>query len=362
MRLYQIFGAIFLVITSLNGQDIDIQHITYPKAKASLTELKELLAIPNDANHPEDIEKNIVWCNERLSKIGFTTKRLETKTVPLLLADYQNKVNEKPTMLFYFHIDGQPVDPSFWFQKDPYQAQLKESKEAEGWVDINWDLLKGETLNPEWRIFARSSSDDKSPFLMFIIALETLQEEGKALPYNLKVVLDMEEEIGSPRLAQAVLENKSELAADMLIIYDGPKHITNQPTISYGARGITTLTIKVFGPTFPLHSGHYGNYAPNPGLRLSKLLSSMKDETGRVIIPGYYDGIELNEKTKAILASVPDNEKELMAKIRHWRDRPSGEKLPGIYSISILKYSWNVLRLGRAGGKNYCSGFGYSGN
>ena len=316
-----IFFLFFYFINNpLLAQPIDNNHITYPYALASLSQFKELLAIPNDANFKNDIEKNVKWCNEKFTKLGFTTKRLETKTVPLLLATFNKKIKNKPTVLFYFHIDGQPVDPSFWFQDDPYRAELKEQIEAEGWVTIDWNKLKEKELNPEWRIFARSSSDDKSPFVMFLAALETLTKNNQSLPYNLKVILDFEEEKGSPNLAQAIMDNKTDLASDMLLIFDGPKHLSNQPTIAYGARGITSMTLKVFGPTFPLHSGHYGNYAPNPGLRLAQLLASMKDEYGRVTIPGYYDGIRLDQKTKAILAMVPDNEKEFNGQTWNWRN------------------------------------------
>jgi len=317
MKKITFFLITFLFLNSNLGiaQAIDTEHISYPYAVASLPQLKELLAIPNDANYPKDIEKNIVWCTEQLKQYGFFSKRLETATVPLLLATSDQVSKDKPNVLFYFHIDGQPVDPSFWYQDSPYEATLKEEQEGEGWVKIDWNRLEEKTLNPEWRIFARSSSDDKSPFVMFLTVLEILKTNNKKLPYNLKVILDFEEEKGSPNLAKAVAANKIYLASDMLLIFDGPKHLNNQPTIAYGARGITTMSIKIFGPTFPLHSGHYGNYAPNPALRLSQLLSSMKDSVGRVTIPGYYDGIKLNEKTKSILSSVPDNEKVLMAKL-----------------------------------------------
>lgn len=307
---------IFIFIISIaSSQPIDGDHITYPNAVTSLSELKSFLAIPNDAHFPEDIEKNVSWCEQKLGAFGFTTKRLETATVPLLLADVIQNQKNQPTVLFYFHIDGQPVDPSFWFQDDPYEAVLKQQVEGEGWVPINWNRLDEKVLDSEWRIFARSSSDDKSPFMMFLTALETLRNGGNKIAYNLKVILDFEEEIGSPRLAKAVLDYQSALAADMLIIYDGPKHPSNKPTISFGARGITTMTIKVFGPTFSLHSGHYGNYAPNPAFRLARLLAGMKDEKGRVVIPGYYEGITLDDKTKTILSAVPDNEKELMVRL-----------------------------------------------
>ena len=315
-KITYLFITVLLLNSNLGkAQAIDTEHISYPYAVASLPQLKELLAIPNDANYPEDIEKNIVWCAEKLKKYGFMSKRLATASVPLLLATSNQVSQDKPDVLFYFHIDGQPVDPSFWYQDSPYEATLKEEQAGEGWVKIDWSRLEEKTLNPEWRIFARSSSDDKSPFVMFLTVLEILKTNNKKLPYNLKVILDFEEEKGSPNLAKAVTANKTYLASDMLLIFDGPKHLNNQPTIAYGARGITTMSIKIFGPTFPLHSGHYGNYAPNPALRLSQLLSSMKDSVGRVTIPGYYDGIQLDKKTKAILATVPDKEKVLMAKL-----------------------------------------------
>lgn len=313
-NLFLLAFILFLNI-SLVAQKIDTQHPSYANALVSLEELKELLAIPNDANFIADINNNVAWCETKLASFNFTTTQLPTETVPLLMAEYNKKSRKAQTFLFYFHIDGQPVDPSFWFQDDPYEAVLKKQVEAEGWVDIDWAELQSEVINPDWRIFARSSSDDKSPFVMFLAALKTIQNEGKELPYNLKIILDFEEEKGSPRLAKAVLENKEALSADQLIIFDGPKHLTNKPTIAFGARGITTMTIKVHGPTFPLHSGHYGNFAPNPALRLSQLLSSMKDETGRVLIPGYYEGIQLTDEVKKIMSEVPDVQREIMAKI-----------------------------------------------
>jgi acetylornithine deacetylase/succinyl-diaminopimelate desuccinylase-like protein len=274
--------------------------------------------------------------------MGFRTKRLHTETIPLLLADYAISNPTKQTILFYFHIDGQPVDPEFWFQDDPYHATLKKEVEGEGWVNIDWSMLDTNEIDPDWRIFARSSSDDKSPFVMFITALQEQRARGKYPDYNLKVILDFEEEKGSPSLAGAVEIYKEALQADALLIFDGPKHISNQPTITYGARGITTITIKVYGPTFPLHSGHYGNYAPNPALRLSQLLSSMKDEDGRVTIPGFYEGIAFDEETKSILARVPDDENEFRVKL----GIGSTDMVGNNYQESIQYPSLNIRGMG----------------
>ncbi|MDF1694925.1 MAG: M20/M25/M40 family metallo-hydrolase [Saprospiraceae bacterium] len=324
------------------AQSIDTKHITYPIAKKSLHQLKELLAIPNDANFPEDIERNLSWVDSVFHDMGFRTQRLETETVPLLLANYNSNNPTKKTVLFYFHIDGQPVDPQFWFQDNPYEATLKKEVEGEGWIDMDWSNVNSEVIDSDWRIFARSSSDDKSPFVMFLTALKEQRDRGVFPDYNLKVILDFEEEKGSPRLAGAVEKYKSALESDMLLIFDGPKHISNQPTITYGARGITTVTIKVYGPTFPLHSGHYGNYAPNPALRLAQLLTTMKDDDGRVTISGFYDGIEFDEKTKAILANVPDNENEFRVKL----GIGNTDKVGSNYQESIQYPSLNIRGMG----------------
>ena len=292
----------------------DLDKIALDQAYASFDKLHELLSIPNDAHSPKDIEKNINWAKNEFEKRGFKLKILETPTIPLLLAERKiDKANAK-TMLAYLQFDGQPTDPHYWFQENPYQPVLKEQREGEGWVGISWDHLKG-TLNPDWRIFARSASDAKGPCMMYLAAIDALDKMSEQTDFHLKVIMDFEEELGSPQLPKAVEKYRDDLAADVFVIFDGPRHISNEPTLTFGARGIATITLTVFGPTFPQHSGHYGNYCPNPALKISQLLASMKDEEGRVTIPGFYDGITLDEQTKSILAAVPDNEKEIQAKI-----------------------------------------------
>ncbi len=163
----------------------------------------------------------------------------------------------------------------------------------------------------DWRVFARSASDSKGPVTQFLSALDAMDRHGFSPDFNIKIIVDTEEELGSPNLPPAVERHRTELAADMLVILDGPPHISNEPTLKFGARGIATFTLTTYGPYVPLHSGHYGNYAPNPAMRLAQILASMKDEQGRVTIPGFYDGIELDESTKAILERVPDDEAQI---------------------------------------------------
>ena len=253
-------------------------------AQASFPRLKELLSLPNDAHYPKDIEKNVQWCEQEFAKRGFHLSRLETPTVPLLLAEKKQEKATK-TVLIYLQVDGQPVDSSHWFQDNPYKATLKQAAPEGGWEAIDWNRLYEEKIDPEWRIFARSTADSKGAVNMFLTANDLLLDKKLSPDFNMKVIMDFEEEIGSPHLPAAVVKYKEQLSADMLVIFDGPRHISNQPSLTFGARGISTITLKVFGPIFPQHSGHYGNWAPNPAVRLSRLIASMKDDDDRVTIP-----------------------------------------------------------------------------
>lgn len=218
------------------------------------------------------------------------------------------------TLLVYLQLDGQPVDPSRWQQADAWTPVLKERR-GEEWVEIPWERLESGAIDPEWRIFARSASDAKGPVAMFLTALDAMAAGGFAQQFDIKVIMDFEEELGSPHLPAAVGVHRQALAADSLVIFDGPMHYTNRPSLTFGARGIATIELVVFGPREPQHSGHFGNYAPNPAQRLARLLASMKDDEGRVTIPGFYDGVDLDAETRAILAGVPDDEAEIRRRI-----------------------------------------------
>jgi len=293
--------------TTICSQNLDGLSLKY--AKASFTELYEFFSLPNNAYNPEDIETNVKWCENAFQKRGFKTQRLKTETVPLLLAT-RDFPNAKKTVLIYLQIDGQPVDTSKWHQPDPYIPVLKEKNNDGNWNIIDWNNLEGD-INRDWRIFSRSASDARGPDMMFLKAMDIINDLNFQPNFNLKVIMDFEEELGSPRLPKAVLDYKKELTSDMLVIFDGPRHLSNQPTLTYGARGIATISLEVFGPRTPLHSGNYGNYAPNPAVKLSQLLATMWQEDGRVAILGWYDGIIISEEVKAILKQVPDDEEQI---------------------------------------------------
>jgi acetylornithine deacetylase/succinyl-diaminopimelate desuccinylase-like protein len=303
---------LFAAITLPAQKKPDHHAVAEKYAIRSFKEFYELLSLPNDAHFPEDIEKNVQWCEAAFAKRGFTTKRLNTPTVPLLLAERKisKPTKSTKTVLIYLQIDGQPVNPSQWNQESPWKPTLKEKNAQGHWQAIAYERLF-EGFNPDWRIFARSTSDAKGPAMAFLASLDAQAELKQEQNYNIKVIMDFEEELGSPNLPKAVNEYKNDLAADMLIIYDGPRHISNQPTLSFGARGICEITLTVFGPRNPAHSGNYGNFTPNPAMRLAQLLASMKDDDGRVTIPGFYEGVVLTEEEKRILKQVPDDETEI---------------------------------------------------
>ncbi|MDX1406800.1 MAG: M20/M25/M40 family metallo-hydrolase [Saprospiraceae bacterium] len=312
MRIICMFSLAVLVSTRAAGQDLDALADRY--ARAHFDTFRELLAIPNDAHFDDHVRQNVQWCEQAFSSRGFVTEVLSTEGPPLLLARRGPAAGDVSTVLIYLQIDGQPVDPDYWFQDDPYQAVLKQQAADGGWEIIPWERIH-EGYDPEWRIFARSASDAKGPVSMFLAAIDALDDLGITPNFQMKVIMDFEEELGSPHLPGAVETYRDALSADMLVIFDGPRHITNQPTLTFGARGISTVTLTVFGPNFPQHSGHYGNYAPNPAVRLSRLIASMKDDYGRVTIPGYYDGITIDAATRAVLEAVPDDERYIQTRI-----------------------------------------------
>lgn len=307
--------AITLIVLSLSSQNSkELEKAISLQLPDAYALLQDCLSVPNDAHFPEHVAKNVAWMEKALSERGFQTERLETGGPPLLLAERKGSVKAAKTVLIYLQIDGQPVDPSAWFQDDPWKPVLKE-KEGEDWKIIPWTSIKNGKADPDWRVFARSASDAKGPVVMFLSALDIAKREGYKQPYNLKVIMDFEEEQGSPHLPAAVLKYKDKLSADVLTIYDGPMHASKKPTLTFGARGISTITLKVFGPKKPQHSGHFGNYAPNPALRISQLLASMKDEAGRVTIPGYYKGVKITEDMLAAFKEIPDDEPALQRTI-----------------------------------------------
>jgi acetylornithine deacetylase/succinyl-diaminopimelate desuccinylase-like protein len=268
-------------------------------------ELLDLLAIPNIAADRANIRRNAEHLRSLYQRHGFSAELLETSGNPLVYATLPVPGATR-TVLFYCHYDGQPVDAAAWKQSDPFTPVLRHGTLAASPAVL--DPRSVSRFEPDWRIFARSASDDKAPVVALLAAVDALKAAGLTPSSNVHVILDGEEEDSSPSLVPAILRYRDRLRADLMVILDGPSHSSGRPTIVYGGRGIVTLDLTVYGPKSGVHSGNYGNWIPNPAARLAALLASMKDEDGRVRVAGFYDGIPpLPAAERAMLDAVPED-------------------------------------------------------
>ena len=318
----------------------EIEALAARSLPAAIDELTEFLAIPNDGNYPAQVEANLAWCRQRFARLGFAVTRLETPGMPLLFA--RREVDPAlPTVLFYLQIDGQPVDTAAWDQPDPYAATWKRKHQDGSYTVVP---APAGAIDDELRLFARSASDSKGPAVAFISALEVLRREGVPPAYNVSVIMDFQEELGSDDLPGAVAAHRELFDAEYLVIMDGTRHVSNLPTLTFGARGIATVTLRIFGPSYPLHSGQYGNFAPNPVFAAARLVGGMKDEDGRVLIPGFYDGVHLSDADKEAMNRVPETREEIRAMV----GVAENEALGNTYQEALQYPSLNVRGL-RAG-------------
>jgi acetylornithine deacetylase/succinyl-diaminopimelate desuccinylase-like protein len=260
---------------------------------AAVDELLQLLAIPNVASDKPNIRRNAEHLQRLFERHGLTSEILETGGNPLVYAAAD--FNRPETVLFYCHYDGQPVDARKWNQSDPFEP-----------------VIRG--TGAERRIYGRSASDDKAPIVALLTALDALKRTGLEPTVNVRVILDGEEEASSPSLVPAIGRYADKLRADLMVILDGPGHPSGRPTIAYGARGLVTMNLTVYGPKAGVHSGNYGNWIPNPAQRLAALLASMKDDTGRVNIAGFYEAVRpLTPRERAVVDTVPDEASRMLA-------------------------------------------------
>jgi acetylornithine deacetylase/succinyl-diaminopimelate desuccinylase-like protein len=296
-----------------------------------IRELTELLEIPNVASDTANIRKNAARLVGMLEARGIETRLLPIAGRGPVVFGELAKPEAKRTVIFYAHYDGQPVDAAAWTDGKPFEPALRDGAIEAGGKRIPFPENSSARLadyKDDWRIYARSSSDDKSPIVALLTALDALRAKRIPLGVNLKVVFEGEEEAGSTNLQRTLEAHKNLLGADLLITGDGPVHPSGRPLIFFGNRGDVGLDITVYGPVRALHSGHYGNWAPNPAMELSRLLAAMKDANGSVLIDGYYDDVvPLSPLEKEWLAKMPDNDAELERELGIAKPEGGGNKL-----------------------------------
>lgn len=316
---------------------------------AIIGEFFKLLSIPNVALDKPNIRKNAALIKEMMEKRGIAVQILETPGNPVIFGELKVK-NAARTLLFYVHYDGQPVDPSKWIGHKPFQPVLRPAKLAAGSTEPKPIPLpkKGTPFNPDWRIYGRSTGDDKAPVIGLLTAIDALRAGGIALNNNIKFMLDGEEEAGSPNLPYALEKYGHLLKTDILFMCDGPAYFSGDPTLFFGVRGITSISVTVYGADTSLHSGHYGNWAPNPAMRLSQLLAGMKDKNGNVVVKGFYDTTTpLSAREKKALAAVPAYDAQLMKLYGFSGAEGGGKKL--LETIMYPSLNVNGLRSGWVG-------------
>ena len=266
-----------------------------------------LLAIPNVASDSVNIRRNADWLVDALRARGVAARALDGLGGPPPVYGELRVEGATRTLVFYVHYDGQPVDTTQWSSPPWRPTLLTGPVEAGGGPVARMVGATAEAFDPEWRIYARGAGDDKAPIPAILGALDALAEAGISPTANLKFFFEGEEEAGSPHLAHVLRANADLLAADAWLIMDGPVHQSRRPQLFFGVRGYTGLHITVYGANRYLHSGHYGNWAPNPALELARLLASMKDARGDVLVDGFYDSTDPigAEERAAIEAASP---------------------------------------------------------
>jgi acetylornithine deacetylase/succinyl-diaminopimelate desuccinylase-like protein len=254
-------------------------------------ELKALLAIPSISAlpaHKADVRRCADWCADEMRRIGLQHVQLfETPGNPVVYGDWLG-AEGAPTILFYGHYDVQPVDPLDLWTSPPFEGTVRDGE-----------------------IYARGAADDKGQVFMHLKAIEAWLKQDGRLPVNIKLILEGEEEVGSENLDDFIRSHKSELKADVVVISDSGMFARGVPSICYGLRGLVYFQIDLRGSSTDLHSGSFGGAVANPAFVLAQMIAQMKDRSGRVRVPGFYDDVKpLQDEERQAWQALPFNEKK----------------------------------------------------
>ena len=334
-----------------------VKQYTESKQHEIIRSYVELLSIPNIASDIKNIQKNADWIAAYMRSKHIGNVQLLYPTTPNKPPVVYGEVNTpgaKETVVFYAHYDGQPVDSSKWYSGlHPFKPILYDNAFDKGGKQIDWPS-NDNAFNPMWRIYGRGASDDKGGVMSIIEAYAAVAALKLQPAVNIKFFFEGEEEAGSTHLEEILNRYKSLLTADMWVICDGPVHQSGKKQVVFGVRGDTHLELTVIGPKRPLHSGHYGNWVPNPAMELSKLLASMKDENGNVTIKGFYDDVvPLTASEKEALAKIPSVDEQMKNELGFRKsERPTSLNtslnvpslnINGIQSAGVGEKSANVI-------------------
>jgi acetylornithine deacetylase/succinyl-diaminopimelate desuccinylase-like protein len=297
---------------------------------ALIDEHMKFVSIPDVSRDTVNARRNAEFVRGMMQRRGLRTQMLEAKTPgvnPVVFGEY-DVAGAKQTVLFYAHYDGQPVNPAEWAPGlAPFSPRFITAPiEHGGKIVETWK--PGDPVDPEWRLTGRASADDKAGIMSILAAFEAIVGTGATPTANLKFLFEGEEEVTSPHLQEILQANKPLVRADLWIICDGPRDVSGRKMAVFGVRGDTGMELTVYGPKRPLHSGHYGNWAPNPAWLLTGLLASMKDLDGRVLIKGFADDVQpLSRAEQEALAAIPHPDALLQRELGIARPEVAGRSL-----------------------------------
>src|ERR1043166_4593499 len=278
-----------------------------------VNELSAFVTLPNVASDHDGIEKNAAALVAMFGKRGIEARLLRVGNAPPIVIAEWGKGDR--VVNFYAHYDGQPVDAAQWAIA-PWSPAVKDG-----------------------RLYGRSASDDKAPIVAMLAAIDAMQAAHIEPATRIRFVFEGEEEAGSPHLAEYLKQYANELRTDAWLICDGPVHQSGRLQLYYGARGVTDVEITTYGPSRPLHSGHYGNWAPNPIVALTHLIDSLRDTDAKILIPGFYDDVTpLTAAERAAIAEFPDVDSALKHELALGRTEGDGRAL----ALQILAPALNL--------------------
>jgi acetylornithine deacetylase/succinyl-diaminopimelate desuccinylase-like protein len=277
-------------------------------------DLAEFLAIPNLARDSVNIRRNARHIVQMLERRGVRARLLETPGAPPAVFGELPAPGATRTVVFYAHYDGQPVDTTQW-ANPPWSPTLRSRAMDAGGEVIPLPTRPG-AVQGEWRMYARSASDDKAPIIAFLSALDALRSAGVSPSVNLKFYFEGEEEAGSDHLREALTRHRDLLTADLWIFGDGPVHQSRRQQVSFGVRGVMGVELTMYGPRRTLHSGHYGNWAPNPLVAMAHFVAGLRDPDGRILIDQFYDDVQSPTRAERdAIAAAPSADSLLRAEL-----------------------------------------------